>query len=184
MSTPFREIQPWRTSKVAELAEAMRTSKNYDLIPILCDLLEEADYEDTAELIKMRGSQDWLTNVTFVAKIHSPLTEQAVRTIEEMIKKMNGRPSWQPMPEEDSYTDDDYPRNEVLTYERVMTLASEISEEGKNHVGVKWWNDKYLTQYGTETWRDNFKSEVFWKAYALITGDDTVKDEHFFSCSC
>lgn len=177
-------VQPWRTSGIVELCEAIRRQKDYSAIPVLCDLLEEANYEDTAQLIKMRSPQDWLTNVTFVARIHSPLTEQAVITIEQMIDRMNARPSWWD-DEDERESAEEYPRNEVLTYERVMTLASEISEEGAKHdKDERYWNDNYLVQYGTETWRDNFESETFWKAYALITGDDTVKDEHFFSCNC
>lgn len=50
----------------------------------------------------------------------------------------------------------------------------------------KW--PEYLTQNGSDSWRDGFPQYVneFWRCYSVVRGVD-VPDEHrqsFFSCSC
>jgi hypothetical protein len=59
-----------------------------------------------------------------------------------------------------------------------------LMDYGSHH--AKGWDDGYVTQQGSEDWRDGFDSVAFWPAYELVTGEKVPDDkkDHFFSCSC
>ena len=64
-----------------------------------------------------------------------------------------------------------------LTYREIMAAAEEWLRNGD-----------YLTQHGSEDWRDRFPgyAEQFWEAYAIVKDAEIPEDKRqsFFSCSC
>lgn len=71
-----------------------------------------------------------------------------------------------------------------IGYDEMMYGADEWVDTS---VGAKW-GGVYLTQQGSESWRDEFPRYVdeFWRLYEVVRGKP-VPDEHkasFFSCSC
>ena len=71
-----------------------------------------------------------------------------------------------------------------IDYFDMMSAADNWVDSSKDS---KWGGD-YLTQQGSETWRDEFPAyvEEFWRLYDALRGTK-VPDEHresFFSCSC
>jgi hypothetical protein len=82
-------------------------------------------------------------------------------------------------------------RSSTTSESRIAAIAnaiditvSELMESARDWLE----GGEYKTQYGTETWRDEFPryTDEFWIHFEIVTGEKVPEDKRqsFFSCSC
>jgi hypothetical protein len=159
--------EPWRTTTVVALCEAMRQSRDYSAAPILADALEEAGYGYWLVLRRLRGQLQMWEAERLVALIYSDKTAAAVKRIEEIAEWMG------PGVVEESGK---YSEMFQMDYQRLMEAAR------------RWLDDEEATtQWMGERWHDAFpeRAREFWENYQIITGRKPPNDTaSFFHCSC
>lgn len=171
----------WRTASVVGLCEAIRQDNDYSLTPILADALEEAGCNNEELLSRLRTTREDLEAQRLVAIVYSYKTHRAVERIEEMAEKLGPNTG---------YEEDYGPSSTIEMNYQVLMEAATAWLDGVERVGYKgqkhWNSQNYITQIGSESWRDEFPrmAKEFWKCYTTITGVVTGDKGSFFSCSC
>jgi len=158
--------EPWRTTTVVALCEAMRQSRDYSATPILADALEEAEFPDMEVLKQLRSVLEPWQAERMVALVYGVKTADAVKRI-EVIAAWLGPGAMVNKGEWDTPT--------PMNYQRLIGAADE------------WLNGGEGVYHRSDSWEESFPSRAteFWEAYHIVTGrkpsDDT---ESFFVCSC
>ena len=106
----------WRTSTVLQLCEAIREVREYSVLPILADALQEADYADEKVLEQLRSSPSEIDAQRLVALIYSDRTAESVAWIEAFAAEL-GSPNF--------YGD---PLGPVMTYATLMEAADALRQ--------------------------------------------------------
>ena len=149
----------------------------------------EGLYKPVSEIIKERC----------VALVFSKETEEAIKRIDDFVKKLHqGEPEEEIIEMEEyrgvrsdgteyfiparSYT---HHCDRSMTYEKLMMGAYECVDEIKK--GNQWYSG--ITEYGGEIWQEDFngseKLKEFWKDFAIVTGIEfEEKPDNLFRCSC
>lgn len=188
MNTRELKIDPkWRTDQTRQICLTVRETGDYGGLPILADAIQEAGCENTELLDRLRAApQNEIEDQKLTAMLWSEEGEEAVRWIEDLAENILG--------DSHGYRDYDYdgvvPGSEItqpMNYEVIMKAAASWEEGEERGRSGDGWGGNYVTQVGSENWRDHFPSyaEGFWKRFALITGITPYDPgASFFSCSC
>lgn len=182
----------WRTTTVCQLCQTIRQSKDYGILPILADALQDAGCDDGAMLDALRSGDvagDVIEAQRLLALVFGEESAEAVRWVEEVASGMG-------------VTDPDYPGGrwdfELQTFVEEPRTRQPVQPDYRfvMEAAAAWLESggrDYTTQMGSEDWRDDFPFAAFWAKYVLITGaePDWSKVEwpgdvrgQFFSCSC
>jgi hypothetical protein len=159
--------EPWRTTTVVALCEAMRQTRDYSGAPILADALEDSEYPDGEVLRQLRSELEAWQAERLVALIYSDKTAEAVNRVEEIAMWL-GPGAMLNLGELDSSL--------AMDYRRLLAAAHDwVDHKG----GVYQW--------GGDRWEESFPSraEEFWDNYHIITGRRPSDErESFFVCTC
>ncbi|RJQ30357.1 hypothetical protein C4565_00635 [Candidatus Parcubacteria bacterium] len=172
----------WRTSQVVSLCQMMLDQRDYALLPILADALEDAGCtddkliascrEDKGTIGSLKDINDWKIYECLIRRfeieglvnqIYSEKTEKAVKYIGEVGKEI-------------SYEYDDEPP--MYSYASMIYAGHRAIKNGEYCWG---------TDAGSEFFYNDDNREKFFKNWSLLTGvpvSDEKRDDIGFRCAC
>jgi len=152
----------WRTSTVRALCRRMLDTRQFDVMPILADALEEAGYDDS-ELLALCRSADLkpVAAERAVNLVYSDETAAAVRWLEGFAHDIG--------------YEDDPP---TYTYEDVVQAGHDAIADG----GYCWGTDA-----GGEFFYSDDNRREFFRNWSLVTGVAVPEEDQVgihFRCAC
>ncbi len=171
-------VEPWRTSTVVSLCEAMREARDYSAAPILADALQDAGYDDAAVLLALRENASPVITERAVALVYSEESKQAVTALDAFAALVG------------------------YTYVKVVDGIREYVATGEQYAGDAGYNyddpdyaAAWSAQSATSDWRDGTPEaraavetrDGLFAAFDRVTGrrvPDERRGDTPFTCPC
>lgn len=164
----------WRTSTVVALCRRMLDSREFDVLPILADALEDAGCQDSELLATFRD--DNLIPILAeraVNLVYSDETAAAVRWLEQFVRKINYHEKY------DDETGEPIGDGDPHDYEYVLQMGKQGLEEGAMH---------FASDDGADFFRESEANRrEFFRNWSLVTGvavPEEAREGITFSCAC
>ena len=165
----------WRTTTVVALCRRMLDSREFDVLPILADALQDAGCDDSELLAQCQHSElrpvmaERLVNL-----IYSEETAAAVRWLEQFVRDINYS-DYKDENDEVGIPSDTNPH----TYEYIIQAGHQGVEEGDMYFG---------SDAGADFFRESEENRrEFFRNWSLVTGvavPEETQEGIGFSCAC
>lgn len=165
----------WRTSVVVALCRRMLDAREFDVLPILADALEDAGCTDGELLARCRGSGlEPVQAERVVNLVYSDETAAAVRWLEQFVRNINYRDYKDEHDEVGTESDTD-----PHTYEYAIQVGYNGVDEG---------NMFFATDEGADFFRDSDDNRrEFFRNWSLVTGvpvPEEIRERITVRCAC